>query len=112
MDPAVSWFQREQDCPAKLIWLGIWESQRSYMEDNQLATLPMLDPTNPCREFIPIGEFDNNGERAYYNPSRRKMVENRASTYNMNKHYSRLIGKYGGCPWRVEGHHYGRGVFG
>lgn len=54
-------------------------------------------------------------ERNYYNPSRRKAgstVDNKASTYNMNKNRDKLIGKHKGCPWRPPGYQYGRGVIG
>lgn len=54
-------------------------------------------------------------ERSYYNPSRRKpgsTVDNKASTYNMNKYQDKLIGKHKGCPWRPPGFQYGRGVLG
>lgn len=52
---------------------------------------------------------------SYYNPSRRKIgriVDNKASTYNLNKHMNNLISKYKGCPWRVPDFGYGRGVVG
>lgn len=59
---------------------------------------------------------NNTGERTYYNPSRRKgasqLDTNRASTYNMNRHHQRLVGKHGGCPWRPADYVYGRGVLG
>lgn len=53
-------------------------------------------------------------ERSYYNPSRRKaaIYENRASTYNMNRYQSRIIGKHNGCPWRPAGYVYPPGVLG
>lgn len=53
-------------------------------------------------------------ERSYYNPSRRKaaLYENRASTYNMNRFQSRIIGKHNGCPWRPAGYEYPPGVLG
>lgn len=48
---------------------------------------------------------------SYYNPSRRKN-DNRASTYSMNYHYEDLVGKYGGCPWRIPKKQYSKGVLG
>lgn len=54
-------------------------------------------------------------ERLYYNPSRRKVTavyENRASTYNMNRYQSKIIGKHNGCPWRPAGFVYPLGVLG
>uniref|UniRef100_A0A182N5U9 Uncharacterized protein n=1 Tax=Anopheles dirus TaxID=7168 RepID=A0A182N5U9_9DIPT len=51
-----------------------------------------------------------------YNPVRKKlgsmMTDNKASTFNMNKQHQRLIGVYGGCPWRPPNFKYGRGIIG
>ncbi|XP_050071819.1 non-canonical poly(A) RNA polymerase protein Trf4-1-like [Anopheles maculipalpis] len=51
-----------------------------------------------------------------YNPVRKKlgsmMTDNKASTFNMNKQHPRLIGVYGGCPWRPPNFKYGRGIIG
>lgn len=63
-----------------------------------------------------MNNINNNSAISYYNPSRRKIgriVDNKASTYNLNKHMNKLISKYRGCPWRMgEGFSYGRGVIG
>ncbi|XP_036224501.2 non-canonical poly(A) RNA polymerase protein Trf4-1 [Bactrocera oleae] len=69
-----------------------------------------------------IGGGDNNSTKmpshdrpSYYNPSRRKIgriVDNKASTFNVNKYMGKLVIKYKGCPWRVPGFEYGRGVIG
>lgn len=56
----------------------------------------------------------NNNEKNY-NPTRKKAgstVDNKASTYNMNKQPMRLIGVHGGCPWRPNNYKYGRGILG
>lgn len=49
-----------------------------------------------------------------FNPTRRKgsTNDNKASTYNMNKYHTKLVGKHGGCPWRPPGFNYGRGIIG
>lgn len=39
-------------------------------------------------------------------------MENRASTFNMNKNHAALIGEYGGCPWRITNFNYSPGVLG
>ncbi|XP_036318555.1 non-canonical poly(A) RNA polymerase protein Trf4-1 isoform X2 [Rhagoletis pomonella] len=52
---------------------------------------------------------------SYYNPSRRKIgriVDNKASTFNLNKYMGKLVVKYKGCPWRVPSFEYGRGIIG
>uniref|UniRef100_W8CAZ5 polynucleotide adenylyltransferase n=1 Tax=Ceratitis capitata TaxID=7213 RepID=W8CAZ5_CERCA len=69
-----------------------------------------------------VGGGDNNSTKmpshdrpSYYNPSRRKIgriVDNKASTFNVNKYMGKLVIKYKGCPWRVPGFEYGRGVIG
>lgn len=61
----------------------------------------------------------NNGtqpvDRNVFNPTIRRKVEkneNKASTHNMNKYHQKLVGKYGGCPWREKSFNYGRGIIG
>lgn len=65
-------------------------------------------------DYIPINDINagDNRNTNYYNPARRKMVDNRASTFNMNKNHAALIGEFGGCPWRVPNFHYSQGIFG
>lgn len=61
------------------------------------------------------GKMPSHERPSYYNPSRRKIgriVDNKASTYNLNKHMDKLISKYKGCPWRLPDCTYGRGVVG
>ena len=44
---------------------------------------------------------------------RKRDGSNKASTaIGLSKHRNRLIGKYNGCPWLVEGKHYSKGVLG
>ncbi|GAB0090026.1 Non-canonical poly(A) RNA polymerase protein Trf4-1 [Sergentomyia squamirostris] len=130
MDPAVAWFQEEQDGPAKRIWLQIWDT---ISEMDQNSTVNTVERQASKQESMGNHETppaNNNGgnngngggngnggtlERNYYNPSRRKAgstVDNKASTYNMNKFHERLVGKHGGCPWRPHTFNYGRGVIG
>lgn len=123
MDPAVAWFQEEQNGPAKRIWLGIWETVQE-MDQTQLAVNNNLDNNNKSAKDMNLIENQHNincnsngqTERTYYNPSRRKagstLESNRASTFNMNRYESRLIGKHGGCPWRPSYFKYGPGVLG
>lgn len=40
MDPAVAWFQEEQEGPAKRLWLSIWDTiQEMEQEQQQLQQL-------------------------------------------------------------------------
>lgn len=137
MDPAVAWFQDEQDGPAKRIWLSIWETVCEMDQINQMA----VNNNNSCNNnisnagmleqhqiqntnnnsvnakkdvfIIDVNNSINPNDKNYYNPTKRKgsTIDNKASTYNMNKYEQRLVGKHGGCPWRIS-NHYGRGVIG
>lgn len=113
MDPAVAWYQPEQEGPAKRLWLRIWETQ-SEIDKMNLKNLENSNPNiNKAQDFIPIhdvnGEVRNNN---YFNPARRKINDNRASTFNLNKNHDALIGEYGGCPWRIPNYHYKPGILG
>lgn len=113
MDPAVAWYQPEQEGPAKRLWLRIWDTQ-SDIEKMNLKNLENSNPNvNKAQDFIPIN--DVNGESRtnnYFNPARRKINDNRASTFNLNKNHDALIGAYGGCPWRVLDYNYKPGILG
>lgn len=38
MDPAIAWFQEEQEGPSKRLWLSIWETiQELEMEQQQIT---------------------------------------------------------------------------
>ncbi|XP_073962368.1 non-canonical poly(A) RNA polymerase protein Trf4-1-like [Choristoneura fumiferana] len=113
MDPAVGWYQPEQEGPAKRLWLRIWETQ-SEIDKMNLKNLENSNPNvNKAPDFIPIndvnGESRNNN---YFNPARRKVNDNRASTFNLNKNHDALIGEYGGCPWRIPNFKYKPGILG
>ncbi|XP_063388029.1 non-canonical poly(A) RNA polymerase protein Trf4-1-like [Cydia fagiglandana] len=113
MDPAVAWYQPEQEGPAKRLWLRIWETQ-SEIDKMNLKNLENSNPNvNKAQDFIPIndvnGESRNNN---YFNPARRKVNDNRASTFNLNKNHDALIGEYGGCPWRIPNYKYKPGILG
>lgn len=108
MDPAVAWCQPEQDGPAKRLWLRIWDTH------GDAAMSANTENSNPNVNRAPDGPVPPAaaGEGAYFNPARRKLHDNRASTFNLDKNRDALIGEYGGCPWRVPGYHYRPGVLG
>ncbi|XP_059608990.1 terminal nucleotidyltransferase 4A [Phlebotomus argentipes] len=115
MDPAVAWFQEEQDGPAKRIWQQIWDTF-SEMDGNAAAVSALIERQQSKEPHESNGSTTGATlERNYYNPSRRKagsQLDNKASTYNMNKFHERLVGKHGGCPWRPHKFTYERGVTG
>ncbi|XP_055693738.1 terminal nucleotidyltransferase 4B-like isoform X2 [Lutzomyia longipalpis] len=127
MDPAVAWFQEEQNGPAKRIWMQIWDTIAEMDHNSTVTAVVERQPPPPPSIKGESGSETTNGssgsgtggsstlERNYYNPSRRKAgstLDNKASTYNMNKFQERLVGKHGGCPWRPHKFTYGRGVIG
>ncbi|XP_068625000.1 non-canonical poly(A) RNA polymerase protein Trf4-1-like [Battus philenor] len=113
MDPAVAWYQPEQEGPAKRLWLRIWETQ-SEIDKMNLKNLENANPNvNKAPDFIPINDVNGeNRNNNYFNPARRKANDNRASTFNLNKNHDALIGEYGGCPWRLPNYNYKPGVLG
>lgn len=127
MDPAVAWFQEEQDGPAKRIWMTIWDTISEMDSSTQTAVNHLNNNNNNFEQHnhqtttmtkgnkeLIIIDAANPNERTYYNPSKRKgsTIDNKASTFNMNKFQARLVGKHGGCPWRPLNFRYGRGVIG
>ncbi|XP_053697857.1 non-canonical poly(A) RNA polymerase protein Trf4-1-like [Sabethes cyaneus] len=192
MDPAVAWFQEEQEGPAKRMWMGIWETmseldppltvpaenqkpQRAGVEksnrggggggENRIiagnggggvggvgggggddshhhsnhhhhhhhgsALSENNNNNNNNSNNIGNGNGNNgnntptgggggtilvnNSNEKNFNPTRKKAgstVDNKASTYNMNRQHGRLIGTHGGCPWRPPTFKYGKGIIG
>lgn len=189
MDPAVAWYQEEQEGPAKYQWMKIWETMSelnpplTVPAENQKPQRVGPEKTNrggvggiENRLIVAAGggvgggggddhhhhhhhhhhtnalsennnnnsnnnnnnNNNNNGgngngnngnntptggggtilvnsNEKNYNPTRKKAgstVDNKASTYNMNKQHMRLIGVHGGCPWRPPNCKYGRGIIG
>ncbi|CAK1543697.1 unnamed protein product [Leptosia nina] len=113
MDPYVGWYQPEQEGPAKRLWLRIWETQ-SETDKMNLKNLENANPNvNKSQDLVQInevnGEIRNNN---YFNPTRRKANDNRASTFNLNQNHDALIGEYGGCPWRIPNYTYKPGILG
>ncbi|CAG9571030.1 unnamed protein product [Danaus chrysippus] len=113
MDPYVGWYQPEQEGPAKRLWLRIWETQ-SETDKMNLKNLENANPNvNKTPDFIPLNEVNGeNRNNNYFNPTRRKVNDNRASTFNLNQNHDALIGEYGGCPWRIPNYNYKPGVLG
>lgn len=110
MDPSISWLQPEQEGPAKQLWLRIWQTQQ------ELDSMNIKDVDNDFEPFsngfngqIMNGKTDKNSS---YAPLRRRKGDNRASTKLMVRHPQKVVGEFGGCPWRRHQLPYGRGVVG
>lgn len=187
MDPAVAWFQEEQEGPAKRVWMSIWETMAeldpplTVPVENQKPQRAGTDKpnrgvgenrlisaaggvvggggggggtgddshhhpahhnhhhhhSNALTENNNNNNNNNNGNSGAgngnntpttgggtilvnnneknFNPSRKKAgstIDNKASTYNMNKQQHKLIGSHGGCPWRPPTYKYKRGILG
>ncbi|XP_069676096.1 terminal nucleotidyltransferase 4B-like isoform X2 [Periplaneta americana] len=118
MDPAIGWYQPEQEGPAKDLWTRIWEAQKGV--DNMNLVDVNTSIGTKSHDYIPVDSTTNSDEQHnrvtancnnYFNRKRRKR-ENRASTYGMNHNQAALIGEHGGCPWKIPNKTYGRGVIG
>ena len=118
MDPAIGWFQPEQEGPAKDLWMRIWETQKGV--DN----MNIVDVNSPLstksHEYIPPDSTTNSEDHSsrvgtncnnFFHRKRRKR-ENRASTYALNHNHAALLGDNGGCPWKNPNKSYSVGVIG
>lgn len=115
MDPCISWFQPEQEGPAKRLWLRIWQTQQDFENmnvkesDNDIETLNnVINAQNQTNANVINGKNDKSSS---FLPRRRK-VENRASTRGMFHQPDQVVGEFGGCPWRKDAYNYGKGVIG
>ncbi|KAG5899841.1 hypothetical protein JTB14_012312 [Gonioctena quinquepunctata] len=108
MDPSISWFQPEQEGPAKLLWLRIWQTQQEFDNmnlkegDSEVETFTngfTMHNTN-----IMNGKSDNNSTVL----GRRRKDARPTSRMGNRK----LADDHGGCPWRPFKYPYHRGVMG
>lgn len=109
MDPSISWLQPEQEGPAKLLWLRIWQTQQ------ELDSMNLKDVDSDTEAFpngypnhIINGKTDKSGSFA----QRRRKGDNRASTKMMSRHPQKVVGEFGGCPWRRDNFLYSKGIIG
>lgn len=105
MDPSISWLQPEQEGPAKVLWLRIWQTQQELDSLNIKDVDSDTDSfTNGFNNQTMNGKSDKSGSGQLY---RRRKVENRPTTK-----LQKVVGEYGGAPWRLDKSRYGRGVVG
>ncbi|EFA06387.1 terminal nucleotidyltransferase 4A isoform X1 [Tribolium castaneum] len=110
MDPSISWLQPEQEGPAKHLWLRIWQTQQELdsMNLKDVDSDPEFFP-NGLSNHIMNGKTDKSGSTFV---QRRRKGDNRASTKMMSRHPQKVVGEFGGCPWRKDPHVYARGILG
>ncbi|CAH0550289.1 unnamed protein product [Brassicogethes aeneus] len=110
MDPAISWSQPEQDGPAKLLWLRIWQTQQ------ELESMNLKEGDSDVETFTNGFNNQNNAivngkmDKTTSSLNRRRKVENRTNNRPASRH-NRLIND-GECPWRAENYPYLKGVMG
>lgn len=126
MDQSIAWYQEEQEGQAKEVWSNIWEEELKYQQILQQQQQQQQQTTNNGNSDVKPNDStttnnnitNNNNNNSFpnektFNPTRRKATnDNKASTYNMNKYSMRLVGKFGGCPWRPPNFQYSRGIIG
>lgn len=51
MDPAIAWFQEEQEGPSKRLWLSIWETIQELEMEQQQQQPQITHNTTPSQGF-------------------------------------------------------------
>jgi hypothetical protein len=72
--------------------------------DSDTETFP-----NGFASHIMNGKTDKSGTTFI---QRRRKGDNRASTKMMSRNPQKVVGEYGGCPWRKDPNRYDRGIRG
>lgn len=121
MDPLLSWYQPEQEGPAKALWLRIWQTQQ------ELESLNLKESNSDGGDMEFTNGFNNannhnnavnatgtnlNGKvdpKSNSFNARRRKIDNRPATLRPG---SRQKNNGDFFPWRREGFPYGRGVIG
>lgn len=115
MDPSITWFQPEQEGPAKHLWLRLWQTQQEFDNmnlkelDSDVETFNnSMNTQNQTNTNLINGKSDKINN---FLPRRRKF-ENRASTRAMFRYPEKVTGEHGGTPWRKPNFAYGPAVIG
>ncbi|KAF2881181.1 hypothetical protein ILUMI_25006 [Ignelater luminosus] len=115
MDPSISWFQPEQEGPAKHLWLRLWQTQQDFdnMNIKEIdSDVEALNNTINTQNQANINVINGKSDKTNSFLPRRRKFENRASTRGMNRHPEKVVGEFGGCPWRKDNYNYQRGIIG
>lgn len=99
MDPKISWFQPEQEGPAKDYWGRLWDTYINL----QKKEAKQDTKTKISEEGSDISVTM---KRTHAQANLTPWTTNLASTYGMDRNKDSLIGTYGGCPWRPHGKRY------
>lgn len=111
MDPAFGWVQPEQLGEAFNFWQNLWEKEQNIIESlnsSSMTQSPNISP-HAAESFILLEESGHSKGL-----KRKRDGSNKASTALglSSKHRQRLIGKYEGCPWLLDGKQYSTGIIG
>ncbi|CAG9764059.1 unnamed protein product [Ceutorhynchus assimilis] len=114
MDSYFSWLMPEQDGPAKVLWLRVWQTQQEIegMNSRELRDSSDNDADNMTNGFnnqqiqIMNGKTDKSGN---FTRVRRTKNDNRPSQRPLHR---KFVTDFGGCPWRQEKYNYARGIVG
>lgn len=107
MDPAITWFQPEQEGPAKHQWLRFWQTQQ------ELDNMNLKDGDNEVESLTNGFNLHNNsvmngkGDKSLTFANRRRRDIRHIRPLGRN-----FAGAHGECPWRRPNYPYARGVIG
>lgn len=100
----------EQEGPAKVLWLRVWQTQQEIesmnLRDSDNDAEGITNGFNNHQNAIMNGKTDKSGN---FTRARRTKSDNRPSQRPLHR---KFVTDYGGCPWRQEKYHYARGVVG
>nr|XP_022908345.1 non-canonical poly(A) RNA polymerase protein Trf4-1-like [Onthophagus taurus] len=112
MDPTLSWFQPEQEGPAKQLWLRLWQTQQELDTVNlKEGDADQVDSVNNQNQKN-LGTMNGKNDKNIMFASRNRKVENRASTRGFYGNPDHYTSQYGGTVWRRRDFIYSKGVVG
>lgn len=113
MDSYFSWLMPEQEGPAKVLWMRVWQTQQEIEGMNLKDSDNDADNmTNGFKSVIggDSGKTDKSGNFARARAKQRiQIIDNRPS---QRPSHRKFVTDFGGCPWRQERHSYARGIIG
>lgn len=127
MDPFTSWYQTDNDGPAKLLWLRIWQTQQELenmkVQENTIENNCDIEQQQFTNGFfnqqqqqqqISINTIMFNGKTGQdkTNNTRRIKSDQRLTNKRPMGHNNRPCPNYGGCPWRQDKFPYSKGIIG
>ncbi|XP_030752263.1 terminal nucleotidyltransferase 4B-like isoform X1 [Sitophilus oryzae] len=108
MDACLTWLMPEQDGPAKILWLRVWQTQQEIesmnLKDSDNDAEGITNGFNNHPNTIMNGKTDRSENNARV---RRTRSENRQRPL-----HRKFVTDFGGCPWRLDKFQYSRGLIG